>query len=135
MKIIKYFSIALCILCFEPITTSALAQELNRTVPRWAVGFWRLTKDEDHGGISDVFEFRADGRWVNYTPSCDNSRGVFFVHHDDLIAMIEVPNKGPIALVFRPNSDHTKLTFTAPRTRNNAIYETVPSPSPCSVAQ
>jgi hypothetical protein len=25
-------------------------------------------------------------------------------------------------MIFRPNAEHTTLTFTSPRTRNNAVY-------------
>ena len=43
---------------------------------------------------------------------------------DDAVAItFEVPDKGPIALVFRPDPDGKRLTYTSPRTRNNAVME------------
>ena len=122
------------VFCFALTATSALAQGLSRTTPNWATGFWRLTDDEDQLGISDVVEFRADGSWINYTPRCGTSKGQYLVHGNDLVMLREI-KKGGVALVFRPNSDRTKLVFTSPRTQNNSIYTKVLSPSPCRAAE
>jgi hypothetical protein len=100
--------------------------------PTWSLGFWRLAHDDDGLGISDVLEIRKNGTWVNYTPRCDTSKGLFDVFHDDLIVVSE-RKKGPTAIVFRANSEHTRLTFTSPRTLNNSIYERVASPIPCAI--
>ena len=48
----------------------------------------------------------------------------------DLYVTSEIPGKGPISIVFRPNADGSKLTFTSPRTRNNAVYARIPK-IPC----
>lgn len=95
----------------------------------WFVGFWNMTADED-GTPSDTMEFRADGSYVNYGYQCRQATAKYHVIAGDIYVTHEVPGKGPIALVFRPSRDRTKLTYTSPRTRNNAVYERL-SKSPC----
>jgi hypothetical protein len=88
-----------------------------------------MTEDED-GTPSDTIEFRADGSYVNYGYGCRLASAKYHVGAEDIYVTHEIPGKGPIALVFRPTKDRTKLTYTSPRTRNNAVYERL-SKSPC----
>jgi len=88
----------------------------------WMTGTWTATSDED-GTPADIFDFTADGKYVNYGVGCAvRSEMPFHVHGGDIYISIEL-DKGPISIVFRPSADRTKLTFTSPRTRNNAVYE------------
>lgn len=93
-------------------------------------GVWTATSDED-GTPADVMEFRADGTYINYGINCAVSgKSPFHVYAGDIYVTSEIPGKGPVSVVFRPSADKTKLTYTSPRTRNNAIYERLPS-NPC----
>jgi hypothetical protein len=96
----------------------------------WMTGVWTATSDED-GTPADVFEFRSDGKYVNYGISCAvNAVMPFHTYAGDIYVTSEIPGKGPISIVFRPSQDHRKLTYTSPRTRNNAVYERLQS-NPC----
>lgn len=109
-----------------------LAEDLACALPTagpWFVGLWHTTTDED-GTSSDTIAFRAYGSYVNCGPACQRATAKYHVVARDIHVTVEVPGKGPIAIVFRPSSDGTKLTYTSPRTRNNAVYERL-SKSPC----
>jgi hypothetical protein len=96
--------------------SSAASQEA------WMSGTWTATSDED-GTPADIFDFTADGKYVNYGIDCAvRSEMPYHVYAGDIYISIEL-EKGPISIVFRPSADKTKLTFTSPRTRNNAVYE------------
>lgn len=98
--------------------------------PAWLVGSWTAVYDED-GSPADIMEFSADGRFINYGVKCnlvDEHR--FHTFNDEVYVTIEIPRKGPIALVFRPSADKKQLTYTSPRTRRNAVYERLKS-NPC----
>jgi hypothetical protein len=99
--------------------------------PAWLVGVWQLTQDEDGSPAgSDLDEFRADGHYVIYGPGCKESFGNYHLYEGDAYVTFDVPGKGPVAMIFRPSPDHSKLTYTSPRTRHNAVYERVTAP-PC----
>lgn len=96
----------------------------------WVTGAWTATSDED-GTPADFMEFRADGTYVNYGFDCSvASEMPFHGHAGDIYVTSEVLGKGPISIVFRPSQDKSKLTYTSPRTRNNAVYERL-SAIPC----
>jgi len=98
--------------------------------PDWMVATWTAVSDED-GTPADVMEFRKDGKYVNYGFNCALAAEMpFHVYAGDIYVTSEVPNKGPISIVFRPSKDKENLTYTSPRTRNNAVYERLPS-NPC----
>ena len=90
----------------------------------WATGFWRMTADEDNGPLGEVIEFTADGDYVWYGRECTAYPKIdAHVHNGDIYVTNTIPGKGPVAVIFHPNADHTQLTFTSPRTKNNATYE------------
>jgi len=102
-----------------------------KTTPAWLVGTWTVTADED-GTPSDTATFTKDGKYINYGFSCSvHSEMPFHIYAGDIYITSEIPGKGPIAIVFRPSKDHHKLTYTSPRTRNNAVMERLPS-NPCA---
>jgi len=92
----------------------------------WLMGTWQKTLDEDNSP-TDTLTFRGDGTWIGYGPRCEETVYQYFVHSGDVFLILPQP-KGPVALIFRPNPSNSKLTFTSPRTRNNAIYEKVANP-------
>ncbi len=95
----------------------------------WMAGFWGATSDEDNSPL-DVMEFRKNGTWANYGHKCSRySESRFHVFEGDIYVKLEHP-KGPIAIVFHPNFGKSKLTYTSPRTRNNAVYERL-TENPC----
>jgi len=98
--------------------------------PTWLLGVWQLTQDEDGFAGTDLNEFRADGHFVIYGPNCRENLGTYHLYGDDAYISFDVPGKGPIAMVYRPSADHSKLTYTSPRTRHNAVYERASTP-PC----
>ena len=118
------------VLSFTPSIAAASASTNSAEPTPWFVGLWQNTYDEDHSSLPDTFEFHPDGTWTLYASNCNQVSGVFHTPGNDLFIVMEVPGKGPIALVFRSNSSHTKFTYTSPRTRNNATYERV-SKAPC----
>ena len=94
-------------------------------------GTWTATSDED-GTPADIFDFTADGKYVNYGIGCAvRAEMPFHVYAGDIYITIELPGKGPTSIVFRPSPDKRKLTYTSPRTRNNAVYERLPI-NPCT---
>ena len=103
----------------------------SEQVPAWLVGTWTPTFDED-GTPADVASFTADGKYYNYGIGCSVFGEMrFHIHNGDIYITSEVPGKGPIAQVFRPSENGRKLTYTSPRTRNNAVMEKLDS-NPCS---
>lgn len=100
-------------------TTSAQAEP-------WLVGTWQKTQDEDNSP-DDVLKFNDDGTWVAYGPECQEKLYEYFMHKGDVFLFIPI-QKGPVSLVFHPSPDKKRLTFTSPRTMNNAIYEKVENP-------
>ena len=72
----------------------------------WALGFWQQTSDEDHGSL-DYFEVRKHGTFIDH--------GYY--------QTFEIEDKGPVALIFRPNAARNVVTYTSPPTRNNAVSE------------
>ena len=98
----------------------------------WMTGTWTATSDED-GTPADIFDFTAKGTYVNYGIGCAvRVEMPFHVYAGDIYITIELKGKGPTSIVFRPSPDKLKLTYTSPRTRNNAIYERL-RVNPCTV--
>lgn len=96
----------------------------------WMMGVWTATSDED-GTPADIFELRADGKYVSHGINCTvNAVMPFHVYAGDIYVTSEIAGKGPVSIVFRPSKDHRKLTYTSPRTRHNAVYERLRA-SPC----
>lgn len=92
----------------------------------WLYGTWEKTLDED-GLPSDKITFLDNGGWISYGP---NGQETTLPYHLDsgniyLTILPKTQEKGPVAMVFKPNHDGTTLMFTSPRTGNNAIYERV----------
>jgi sugar lactone lactonase YvrE len=93
------------------------------------IGYWIIDFDED-STPPDTMEIRADGTYVSHGVQCRTTH--IFPYHlnkGDLYAEIEIPNKGPISIVYRMNKDG-RLSFTSPRTRNNAYYRKL-AKNPC----
>lgn len=95
----------------------------------WLVGVWQKTQDEDRSP-PDTIKFLPNGQFINYGPNCEEKVNPYFLHGGNVYLSIEIPGKGPVALVFKPSGDRKALTFTSPRTLNNAVYEQAPNP-PC----
>lgn len=98
------------------------------------VGFWELSFDED-GSPKDTMEIRSDGTCIAHGWSCQTADMIpFHLHSGDMYATIEIPNKGPISIVFRFLEDG-RISFTSPRTTNNAYYSRLDhNPCPGSTA-
>lgn len=93
------------------------------------VGFWELSFDED-GSPKDTMEIRSDGTYIAHGWSCRTSDLIpFHLHDGDMYATIEIPNKGPVSLVFRLLEDG-RISYTSPRTANNAYYRRLEK-NPC----
>lgn len=121
LVLISALPIFLC--AWKPCMASSLDQST------WFIGRWLLAEDEDGSrpGV-DLTEFRADGHYVIYGPDCTTSLiATYHVYKGDIFVSVDVPNKGPLALVFRPSADRERLTYTSPRTRNNAVYRRAPA--------
>lgn len=84
------------------------------------LGTWIKTYDEDRDP-ADSITFRPDGTFATYDDACEEHTNAYFVRND-LVFLVIPLNKGPVALVFRPTEDKSIMTFTSPRTRNNALY-------------
>jgi hypothetical protein len=93
------------------------------------VGFWELSSDED-GSPKETMEIRGNGTYVAHGWSCKTADVIpFHLHNGDMYATIEIPNKGPISIVFRLLEDG-RISFTSPRTANNAYYSRLEQ-NPC----
>ena len=69
-------------------------------------------------------EFRTDGTMVRYEDSCEPLPALtYFLNYGDIYVSTTIPGKGPVAIIFHPNSVHTQLTLTSYRTRKNAVFE------------
>ena len=91
---------------------------------QWMIGFWRLTSDEDGPPSGNFMEFRPNGTSLLYDRSCaEFLTQKVHVFEGDIFLSAELPGKGPIGVILRPNSDHTHLTYTSLRTKHNAVYE------------
>jgi hypothetical protein len=90
--------------------------------PDWLYGYWYTTADEDHTP-ADCSEFRPDGIYVTVLPDCTRHTAKYHFFEGDIYVTVEIPGKGPVALVLRPNEAKTTLTFTSFRTHNNSVLE------------
>jgi hypothetical protein len=93
----------------------------------WLYGYWYAIADEDNTNNTDADwnELRADGTYVNISPDCRRVYGKFHIFEGDVYITYEIPKKGPIAMIFRPSKSKVQLTYTSPRTRNNATMSKV----------
>jgi hypothetical protein len=94
--------------------------------PEWLLGTWAKTIDEDNGP-PDSITFRADGTFATYDDQCKEHTNAYFINNGMVFLVIPLA-KGPVALVLQPDSDHSSMKFTSPRTQNNAVY--APSDAP-----
>ena len=92
----------------------------------WPLGTWIKTIDEDNGP-PDSITFRADGTFATYDNQCKEHTNAYFIEKGMVFLVIPLA-KGPVALVLQPTGDKTSMSFTSPRTQNNAVY--VPSRAP-----
>jgi hypothetical protein len=105
-------------------TASCAASEVRAA---WVVGYWRMIADEDEGPTGGVIEFRANGDYIGYDKYCNPyPTAEYHDHSGNIYVTSEIPGKGPVSVIFHPNSDRSALTFTSARTHNNAIYERLP---------
>jgi hypothetical protein len=119
----------LAILAIASLTVGAVAFASD-AAPKSLLGVWTATYDED-GTPADVFELRGDGTYVNFGIDCNVAEEMpYHMFRGDIYVTSEIPGKGPISIVFRPSADGSKLTFTSPRSRNNATYEKLAT-NPC----
>jgi len=114
---------------FATVATLAMGQSAfsasstQGTMPRWLVGFWVQTVDEDGKPRDDTLEFKADGTVISYGPTCERAPpGEIHIHRGNIYATY-VARKGIISIVLAPSKDLKHLTMTSVRTGNNAVYE------------
>jgi hypothetical protein len=92
-------------------------------MPSWSVGYWAQTQDEDGRPGDDTLEIRPDGAVISYDANCNAlAAGTLHLHNGNFYATW-IARKGPISMIYAPSADHKSLTFTSPRTGNNAVYE------------
>jgi hypothetical protein len=116
---------AAAILC-----SAACGAAESRPDTTWMTGYWHMTADEDNGPVGGVIEFRPDGTYIGYDRSCNPyPTAEFHVYRDNIYVISIIPGKGPVSVIFHPNSDRSTLTFTSARTHNNAVYERLPGDS------
>ena len=96
----------------------------DRSDPTWVIGYWHMTSDEDNESIGGVIEFRANGQYIGYDKNCNlYPTAEYHGHRGNIYVTSEIPGKGPVSVIFHPNSNRSTLTFTSARTHNNAVYE------------
>jgi hypothetical protein len=125
-------TLLILLLCGAPVVATADRSDVS--APYWFVGQWEMASDEDNSAPYDLMEFRPNNVWVDYGPGCKEFLAEYHVYGRDIYVTSLVPDKGPIAMVFRPSEDHRVLTYTSPRTRHNAMFKR-PSQSPCNVVK
>ncbi|MBS0172924.1 MAG: hypothetical protein JSR64_02675 [Nitrospira sp.] len=115
---------AIAVLAVMTLSQLALASSSTQTqVPRWLVGFWVQTVDEDGKPRTDTLEFKSDGAVVEHGPSCQRlPAGAIHIYHGNIYATFVI-RKGPIAIVLVPSKDLKHLTWTSYATGNNAVFE------------
>jgi hypothetical protein len=86
----------------------------------WPLGTWIKTTDEDNGP-ADSITFRDDGTFATYDDQCREHRNAYFIQ-TGMIFLVIPKEKGPVALVLVPTTDKMSMSFTSPRTQNNAVY-------------
>ncbi len=123
-KISRTLQIVL-VMCVLVLPGTAYSAD-NDAAPKWLIGTWDKTLDED-GGPPDSITFKSNGIFVTYDSQCNEHTNSYFVERGMVFLIIPLA-KGPVALVLTPSSDRSSMTFTSPRTRNNAVYE--PSDGP-----
>jgi len=112
---------ALPLLAIAAISFPASAKE--GPVPSWLPGIWQMTEDEDKGPTGELVLFTADGKAHFYDKDCLPMPPIgFHIYDGDVYMTALIPGKGPVSHVLHPIEGHTKLTFTSPRTFNNATY-------------
>lgn len=118
IRLMKTIALSFFLLaCVSP--SLALA---TQTWPRWPVGFWVQTLDEDGHSRDETLRFLGDGSVVIYGPSCQMSpAGGYHVYGGKVYATFRVP-KGFVSAVYVPSKDRRRLTYTSPRTGNNSVY-------------
>jgi hypothetical protein len=87
----------------------------------WLVGTWKMISDEDHGTLESIV-FRADGRFATYDEQCKEHTNSYFVRNG-MVFLVVPQAKGPVALILVPDAKRSSMTFTSPRTLNNAVYK------------
>jgi hypothetical protein len=106
-------------------STTAHAQQMS---PSWLVGTWTVISDEDHTP-PDFADFTVDGKYINHGFNCSiRAEMSFHIYNGDIYVTAEISGKGPIAMVFRPSSDKKTMSYTSPRTHNNAVMAQVKTP-------
>lgn len=112
---------ALALMAVATIALQACAKE--NAVPSWLPGIWQMTEDQDKGPLGELVEFTADGKYHFYGKDCLSMQPIgFHVHDGNIYVTNQIPDKGPVSVIFHPIDGNRKLTYTSPRTFNNAIY-------------
>jgi hypothetical protein len=128
MKGLIKLSVVAALGAFVPHIVAATGSK----VPEWFHGYWQMTADEDGGPLGEMMEFREDGTYVWHDSHC---RGLsplpFHIYDGDIYVTNMIPDKGPVSVIFHPSADHQRLSFTSPRTKNNAYYRHLTG-NPCT---
>lgn len=98
----------------EPLSTSGEAT--------WPTGYWTQVEDEDGQASDDTFQVLADGSVLTYDKQCRVIASGLSHIHDGILFVTWESKKGPIAIAYVPSQNRKRLTFTSPRTGNNAVY-------------
>lgn len=109
------------------IVFGASACHANKSpVPDWLVGYWQMIQDQDNGPIGELVEFKSNGTYIFHGKECVQSQPVeFHIHMGEVYVTNFIPDKGPVSVIFHPSDDRKQLSFTSPRTFNNAVYQRV----------
>jgi hypothetical protein len=106
------------------IVAAALTGSFARAeeTPHWLVGFWTQVVDEDGRAGDETLLFRRDGSVAVYGSKCQEfPAGTFHLYKGNVYATFKAP-KGLVSAIYVPSKNHDHLTFTSPRTGNNAVY-------------
>lgn len=128
MKILRALLFAVGALIANPVLAKD-RDDIDRSLGPW-VGFWKVSFNEDPIP-ADTFELTADGLYLGQGINCSSAFvGKAHIYDDEIYIRFDLPGKGPLALILKPNAK-ADLVYTSPRTRNNAVYSRLPS-SPCA---
>lgn len=62
--------------------------------------------------------------YIGYDKNCNRYPAAqYHEHRGNIYVTSEIPDKGPVSVIFHPNSNRSALTFTSARTHKNAVME------------
>ena len=123
--------LALASIVLLPALVSCRAVGEDASSSHASMGFWQMTSDEDNGPLGEIVEFRSNGTYIAYDKNCDDFPPLpLHVYAGDLYVTSVLPGKGPVSIVYHLGGDGKTLSYTSPRTRNNAYFSRVAGCTP-----